>query len=260
MTAKTAEDRMRYAKQYDYILTSFCTPTDLLQLPPNKRIHVMKALSCLAIFTGRIEQWQQIRRQYQLSWSTGMEKIDVFTRFFDTSCSLDTMMQWLREAVRVLPSRYANLLLFCTLTGMRGSEAVESIRLLAAKDTLQSYYNPDRQILQHYLYPNIFIRRTKTIYISIVNDEIIGMAQKVGDNPSLVGLKKATRYRSLRMRMKYYRKIFASYLSQKGIQSEIIDLLQGRVPPSVFARNYLRPAEDLKDKVLQAVSELSVKL
>jgi intergrase/recombinase len=60
--------------------------------------------------------------------------------------------------------------------------------------------------------------------------------------------------------MKYYRKIFASYLSQKGIQSEIIDLLQGRVPPSVFARNYLRPAEDLKDKVLQAVSELSVKL
>ncbi|MGH9989642.1 MAG: hypothetical protein ACREAS_04315 [Nitrososphaera sp.] len=127
MTAKTAEDRMRYAKQYDYILTSFCTPTDLLQLPPNKRIHVMKALSCLAIFTGRIEQWQQIRRQYQLSWSTGTEKIDVFTRFFDTSCSLDTMMQWLREAVRVLPSRYANLLLFCTLTGMRGSEAVESI-------------------------------------------------------------------------------------------------------------------------------------
>ena len=84
----------------------------------------------------------------------------------------------------VLPSQYANLLLFCALTGMRGSECIESITLLnIGSDNFRTYYNPERQILQHYLYPNIFIRRTKAIYISIVNDEIIGLAQKIGNNP-----------------------------------------------------------------------------
>jgi hypothetical protein len=88
MTAKTAEDRLRHAKQYVSLLTNDEVISNrdyscLLQLSPNKRIHIMKALSCLARFTGRAEQWRSIRKQYQLSWSTGTEKIDAFTRFFD---------------------------------------------------------------------------------------------------------------------------------------------------------------------------------
>jgi len=181
MTPKTAEDRIQYAKRYAPVLTSVGMPTELLQLPPNTRIHAMKALSCLARYTGRAEQWHHIRKQYQLSWSTGTEKIDAFTRFFDDSRSLDTMLHWLREAIQVLPSRYANLLLFCTLTGMRGSEVVEAVRLLNSRVSRirekVEYYNPERLILQHYLYPNIFIRSTKAIYISIVNDQIIGIAK-----------------------------------------------------------------------------------
>ena len=34
--------------------------------------------------------------------------------------------------------------------------------------------------------------------------------------------------RSLSMQLKYYRKIFASHLKQSGVESEIVDLLQGR--------------------------------
>jgi hypothetical protein len=84
MNKKTAEDRLRYAKQYASVLTSVGIPTDLLlQLSPNKRIHVMKALSSLARFTGRTEEWRQMRQRYGLQWSTGTEKIDAFTRFFD---------------------------------------------------------------------------------------------------------------------------------------------------------------------------------
>jgi hypothetical protein len=158
MTAKTAEDRMQYAKRYVDILANnngnACN--QLLSAPPNKRIHIMKALSSVARFTGRSEQWRQMRQQYQLSWSTGTEKIDAFTRFFDDGKSLDVMLSWLHEALRVLPSKYANLLLFCTLTGMRGSECVEAIRLLNGTDTCQ-YYDESRYILQHYLYPNIFV-------------------------------------------------------------------------------------------------------
>ena len=58
------------------------------------------------------------------------------------------------------------------------------------------------------------------------------------------------------MNMAYCRKVFASHLRQSGIESEIIDLLQGRVPRSVFTRHYFRPSADYKERVLKAVAKL----
>jgi len=251
MTAKTAEDRLRYAKQYASILTSVGMPTELLQLSPNKRIHVMKALSSLARFTGRSDDWQQIRQKHGLQWSTGTEKIDAFTRFFDQSKNLDTMIDWLRQAMQALPRDYSNFLLFCTLTGMRGSEAVESVRLLNQPSGKfpEDYYNPEQQKLQHYLFPDIFIRRTKAIYVSVVNDAIIGIAKNISKTPTQNGLKKAlVRRRYLSMKVKYCRKIYASYLRQSGIESEIIDMLSGRVGKNIFLRHYYRPGLDYKER------------
>ena len=43
------------------------------------------------------------------------------------------------------------------------------------------------------------------------------------------------------MNMYYCRKIFATYLRNKGIEPELIDLLQGRLPKSIFLRHYYRP-------------------
>lgn len=160
--------------------------TILLQVPPNKRIHVMKALSSLARFTGQTDNWRIIRQKYGLQWSTGTEKLDAFTRFFDDSKDLDTMIQWLREAILLLPADYANFFLFCTLTGLRGSEAVESVKLLnspVADPQRKQYYNPEQHILQHYKFPELFIRHTKAVYISVVNDEIIRIAQSIKSTP-----------------------------------------------------------------------------
>ena len=42
--------------------------------------------------------------------------------------------------------------------------------------------------------------------------------------------------------MHYSRKIFSPYLRQyAGIESEIIDLLKGRIPNTVFTKHYFRP-------------------
>ena len=40
----------------------------------------------------------------------------------------------------------------------------------------------------------------------------------------------------LSMRLKYCRKIFASFLRQQGVQPEIIDILQGRITKNIFLR------------------------
>jgi hypothetical protein len=58
MNSRTAEDRLRYAKQYASVLTQLGIPSDVLRLSPNKRIHVTKALSSLAVFTGRQDTWR----------------------------------------------------------------------------------------------------------------------------------------------------------------------------------------------------------
>ena len=52
------------------------------------------------------------------------------------------------------------------------------------------------------------------------------------------------------IRIKELRSYSATYLRNHGILSEIIDLLQGRIPKSVFARHYLK-VEEIKKLVAQ---------
>jgi hypothetical protein len=51
MTAKTAGDRLRYAKQF-YMILHNGNAQGLVQLAQNKRIHTMKALASLSRFLG----------------------------------------------------------------------------------------------------------------------------------------------------------------------------------------------------------------
>jgi intergrase/recombinase len=256
MNERSAEDRLRYARRY-YKALQTANASDLLHLKPDKRIHAMKALSNLAKFTGKYDIWLQLRQRYNLKWSTGTEKIDTFERFFDDTKTPDTMLQWLRQVRQDLPKSYSNFFMFCALTGLRASECVACIRLIKDPESLKTYYNENRQCLEHFRFANIFNRRTKAAYISLVDKEILEIAQNCTNKPpSYNALKKALMRRSLDMQLKYCRKIFASYLRQSGIESEIIDLLQGRVPKSVFARHYFTPSLIYRDKVLDALNKL----
>jgi hypothetical protein len=124
MTAKTAEARLRYAKQFGNVI-EYDDAAILLKVPPNKYIHIMERLSSLARYARQTPAWRSIHDQHQLSWSTGTEKLGAFTRFFDDPKDLDAMIVWLKEALLVLPSQYLSSSSFCTLSGMRCSEALE---------------------------------------------------------------------------------------------------------------------------------------
>jgi len=63
------------------------------------------------------------------------------------------------------------------------------------------------------------------------------------------------------LRTSFCRKIFATYLRTHGIEQEIIDLLQGRTPKSVFARHYFKPSfKDEKEKVTRCLDNLYQKI
>jgi len=89
-----------------------------------------------------------------------------------------------------------------------------------------------------------------------VDKDIIGIAQSIEKTPTLNALKMVPRHRCLSMKIKYCRKIYASYLHNCGISSDLVDMLQGRIGKNIFLKHYLTPTGDYKDRVLDALKKL----
>ena len=58
------------------------------------------------------------------------------------------------------------------------------------------------------------------------------------------------------MNMNYCRKRFANVMRNNGIEQEVIDLLQGRIPKSVFVRHYYKPDLARFEKVRSLLDNL----
>jgi hypothetical protein len=233
----TAKTRILYSKKFYKMLTEEANVQELLVLPDQKRIHVMKALATLSKYIGCYDKWKGIKERYQLKWSNG-DSLETFNNILmKGEQNYTSMIKWLKYTCSKLPSSYSNILLFNALTGLRPEETVQSIRLLHTK---KDSYLKDNTILEHYKYPDIFIRRTKKAYISIVTEPTLSIGKESGDH-SYNALRLLIKRKGLDMNMSFCRKIFATQLKNSGIEQEIIDLLQGRLPRSVFARHYFRP-------------------
>jgi len=61
----------------------------------------------------------------------------------------------------------------------------------------------------------------------------------------------------LKCRMNELRDFCGTYLLQHGILEPEIDLLQGRIPPSIFTKHYWSPKlSELRDRTLEAFRQL----
>jgi hypothetical protein len=258
-TKKTIKDIVNYAKLHAHVLESG-DASHLMTLSPRNRHHAMTSLANMAKFQGRYDRWLDIRRRYSLKWSKG-DSMKVFERFFDEGLDLDAMIQRVKRMVETLPPYMARVVKFACLVGLRPAEVIESVRLLTCKDPCKLYYNPERQTLEHFRFPDVFLRQTKKAYLSFITlDNLQPIVDLHGFSPTWNHIRLACYKVGVKMEMHLCRKIFASYLSQCGIQSEVIDFLQGRVSTSVFSRHYLTPGAGLKDRILRAVEELARQL
>ena len=250
----TSNDRINYAKKYYYILLNN-DPSEILSLSFHKRIHIMKALTALSKFTGNYHVWQDMINHYNLKWSSG-DSLQLFHDMVNEKTSFSTMLDWVKSTISKLPEPYYNIILFNTLTGLRPSEACVSISLIQEQGCFEKYFNKEKSLLEHFAYPELFIRRTKKAYVSIVNDTIIKIAKKAYNKPSYNALKLVLRRRHLESHLYFARKIFATHLRNSGIEQEIIDILQGRSPKSVFARHYYRPDLNHQGKIIECINSL----
>jgi len=205
----------------------------------------MRALSTLSKYTGRYDEWMKIVKKYQLKWKNqNYNSLNTFKNIFGIECgseqTLTQMINWIKSGVSELSKEVGHILLFNTLTGLRPEEAQNSIHLI--KTNGNEYVNKDKGLLLHYLNPNTFFRTTKKCYITVINENIIGLIKSINLRDSYYyTVRSAFDKAGMKMNMYYCRKVFAIYLRNKGIEPEIIDLLQGRISSSVFVNHYYRP-------------------
>ena len=252
----TARLTLKYGKKYSYVLERMDIK-DLLVLPPAKQRHIMKALANLAKYNGVYEQWNSLRRQHKLKWSSTYT-LDIFERIMNNGTSYDKMLEYVKQVLAVLPRSHANVVIFGTLTGLRPVEACNSVRLIHTD--LPNYLNSDLFILEHFKWKDIFIRSTKKSFISVMTDRLLQIA-KTADPQSYTSIYAYLHKRHLPMRMNYCRKIFGTHLRYCGIESEMVNLLEGRISPDIFVRNYWSPnmKQDI-DRIRNAIDSLADQL
>jgi hypothetical protein len=252
----TARLALKYGEKYCYILERMDIK-DLLVLKPAKQRHIMKALANLAKYNGVYEEWNRLRRQDQLKWSS-TNSLDIFERIMNNGSSYDKMLEYVKQVLAVLPRSHANVIMFGTLTGLRPVEACNSVRLIHTN--LPNYLNSDLFILEHFKLKDIFIRTTKKSFISVMTDRLLQIA-KTADYQSYTSIYAYLHKRGLPMRMNYCRKIFGTHLRYCGIESEMVNLLEGRISPEIFVRHYWSPnmKRDI-ERVRKAIDSLADQL
>jgi intergrase/recombinase len=74
--------------------------------------------------------------------------------------------------------------------------------------------------------------------------------------PTYTAIRLTVKRHGLDMDMNLCRKIFASHLIKSGLDSNTVDMLQGRCPQLILVRHYQTPDSQLRDRVLDALEEL----
>ena len=248
---KTVYSRLSYAKRYYYLLISR-NFMELHTMSNDKRIHIMKSLTSLSKYLGIYDKWKNIVSKFNLKWSAGFNGIEVFKRIIDPEKTLDSSLCSMRAALanNDIPIGHRNILLYCTITGLRAAEAIESIKLVKNDNARLRYISNDNHMIKHYEFPEIFIRRTKKAYCSVINTDLVELALSC-PIVNVTAFRSYFTKRKIPLNMNYGRKIFATYLRNNGIEPEIIDLLQGRIGSSVFVNHYYRP--DIKEIITKKV-------
>jgi len=111
---------------------------------------------------------------------------------------------------------------------------------LDQKGKLNEYYNAEQETLEHFRYRELFLRRTKKAFISIVSKEMVEQVARTNKTLTFDSIRLKIKRRGLKARFSDIRELWASYMVKHLSQPEI-DFLQGRISATVFMRNYFNP-------------------
>jgi intergrase/recombinase len=209
---------------------------------------------------GIYQEFTTAFKNHGIKWTNG----DSFRAFLNiVNNHNNTVLDWFRSATESLRDHEKLYLRFALMSGLRKNESIQSFNMiieLAKGNKLSEYYDPEKHLLMHFKYDKIFIRGSKNAFISVVSQDLINEIVN-SKTVSYSMIRKRLRKNGLTLRIKELRSYYATYLRNKGILSETVDLLEGRIGKSVFVRHYLKT--DLKpvsDQILGLVEELQASI
>jgi intergrase/recombinase len=221
---------------------------------------VLKAIVCLSKYLGCYEEYKQQLKRYGIKWATSNTSFSGFLSIF--SKKHDTLPDYLREIRQHITASEYVFVKFLAVTGLRVNEAVESFHMiidLYAEGKLGEYYDEARSVLEHYKYPK-FLRTTKNAYLSFVSQDLIDQICFC-DKISYSAIHCRLMRKKIKLRLKELRSYNNTYIRKNDVISELVDVLAGRVPKSVFCRHYLgEDIEQLSKQVLIIQKRLLEKL
>lgn len=119
------------------------------------------------------------------------------------------LTEQLKNACSKLDQKYFSVLLYCTLTGSGPAEACVSFKLL--KERKEGYLTKDNKELEHFVFPEVFTKRTKNAHFSVVFEKTSNIAE-TSKHQSFISIRLALRRQNLKMKISISRKIFANFL------------------------------------------------
>ena len=253
-------DRLSYAKRYVHCLIGD-NLSELQLLSEDKRCHVLRALSCLAKFAGVYESFKALKTAYGLKW-TGRSSDDLLIDRLTRVTDPEEMFNWIKQVKTTFPL-FATFMDFIAATGLRYEEAINAWNIiiqLKAQGKLDTYYAKEKQVLQHFRFRDIFIRKTKKAFVSFISENLLEemTKQKPLTKPQIT---KRIQRKRFKLRFGEIRELHGTMLT-RHLSREEIDFIHGRVSTSVFMRNYFNPAwiSDLQQRALKAEDEILAKI
>jgi len=250
---------MTYSKKYSYILFEG-SMKDIDLIPPKTKNTSIKSLVILSKYLGVHEQFKAELKSYGIK----LFRTDAFGSFMRvyTNHASDLIERY-TKATSVLRPNEQLFLHFLSLSGLRKIEGVTSFNKiieLNKEDKLNDYYNEEKSLLEDFKYKELFLRGTKNVYISFLPKEII-LSIAESERVRYDALKKRLMSAKIRCRTNELRDYYGTYMVRHGLIKEEVDLLQGRIPPSIFIRHYWSPSFiELGDRTLRAIANLELSL
>ena len=250
---------MCYVKKYGSLLFGDIKQIEQLKYDSTKST-VIKSLIILSKFLGVHKEFKERLDNYGIK-SKRQDSFSSFLRILKASDS--NILEWFRESKTVLRPNERLLLKYALLTGLRKEEAIKSFNLiikLSKENRLNEYYDKTLNCLMHFKYGKDFLRNTKNVYISFVNEDLINEIGKSKELTYNQIYKRLTRH-SLKSRINELRDYFNTFMLRHNLLEQEINLLCGRIPASIFVRHYWGPKlSELRDRVFKAISELEQQL
>jgi hypothetical protein len=251
---------LRYSRMYAKILGHPDQITRLQVLPKGKQRLVMSSLANLSKFLGVYDSWQMIVKNGGLKYQKYNGLSTVISML---NTNIGDSKAWLLDVLQKVPKDVGTVLVFAALTGLRPSEAAMSCKMITElneKGAVNEYYDSELGMLQHFKYKEKFLRNSKNAYFSFVTPQLMSLV--IDNKPKLEywAVQHAIQRAKLSIQAKKLRKLNATIL-RSALDSELVDLLQGRVGESVFVKSYYRPElGHIREKALKTLEPLQSEL